>query len=485
VTIESFLSIYGHLRKSSDRDGKIDVLPYQVGQIVGPNDVIGYVNDDAHNGDGAEHVHLGFRLQNLSAAKTTDSKWFRGYDGSPSQRKWFADPVLFLAALTSAQSSVVWHPAGTVLRSVEDLYWMVDHDGTSHAVSMQTVLQEKLSARAVVTSDAELACLQETGSYVSPRAGHGLIKFDDASTVYEYTGLGVGQWRMAFISYEAFQSWGWTDADIVVRPASERSGFFGQTEDHGMRVMRDGTLVKTPTDSEVSVVSEGVRLPIVDWSTFLSMGYVQEQIVIVPQETIDAVAGPRGTLITSESLEVCAHPSICVVDCDPGTPGGGLGEGGSGGSDVGSSGGSGAGASTDGGSGGEGGSTGVPYGKVLFQFSDSPLSGVNEFQAMWDPPGPMFYDWVPSTFALCPDTQPNDGKLECLLDMPSGTLSFLFQVKLPDASWWGDMSYDPQGGKGNTNGTVTLTGPNGNIPYVMITNGTGPLYMNGLVSLVP
>ncbi len=127
----------------------------------------------------------------------------------------------------------------------------------------------------------------------------------------------------------------------------------------------------------------------------------------------------------------------------------------------------------------------MPEGKVLFQYQGAVLSGKNEFQGMWDPPGPAFYDWVPSTFALCPDLVPGDGKLECLLDMPSGTQGFLFQVHLPDGSWWGDMSFDPQGGKGNTNGTVTLTGPKGGIPYILVSNGMGPFYMNGHAAVIP
>ncbi|MFH2231908.1 MAG: hypothetical protein ABII13_01905 [Patescibacteria group bacterium] len=113
------------------------------------------------------------------------------------------------------------------------------------------------------------------------------------------------------------------------------------------------------------------------------------------------------------------------------------------------------------------------------------MPGTIEFQGMWDPPGPIFYDWVPSTFAQCKDKEPGDGKLQCLLDMPSGTTKFLFTLHLPDGSWWGDMSFDPQGGKGSTIGTVILTGPNGNISYIMLPNGSGPMYMNGYVSIVP
>mgnify|MGYP001601863782 FL=1 len=477
VSIDSFLVIFGHLRKSLKRGG--EELKYKVGDEIGAGDVIGYVNDDAHNGDGAEHVHIGVRLQSANQAKAVDSKWFRGYDGKPSQLKWFADPVTFFATLASSQTDTVWHPAGTVLRDSDGTHWMVEMESVRTKISAQTAQQEKLDKRAVKASDDEIDCLQYGGEFVSPRSGTHLVKFNDASTVYEYAGNWPGKWRMAFISYEAFVSWGWDDAEIDLRPASDKQQFFAQSKDNGMRLVRDGTLVKSYDASEVSAVSSGTRLPIFNWETFLQMGYSANNVVVLPKETIEQVAGPRGSVIKPNNLSVCGAFG-----------GGGLGEGGSGGSggDPSGNGGSGGdpGTGGDGGAGaGTGATTGVPTGKVLFQYSGPVIQGGNAFQAMWDPPGPAFYDWVPSTFALCPDTLPGDGKLECMLDMPSGTKNFLFQVNLPDGSWWGDMSYDPQGGQGNTIGKVTLTDPNGNVSYVMVTNGTGPMYMNGLAANVP
>ncbi|NUQ01401.1 MAG: M23 family metallopeptidase [Armatimonadetes bacterium] len=67
-------TIYGHLRKSARRGGP--ALSWRVGQNVRRGDVIGYINDDAHNGDGREHLHMGCRL----SART--SGWgYYGYEG--------------------------------------------------------------------------------------------------------------------------------------------------------------------------------------------------------------------------------------------------------------------------------------------------------------------------------------------------------------------------------------------------------------------
>jgi hypothetical protein len=110
---------------------------------------------------------------------------------------------------------------------------------------------------------------------------------------------------------------------------------------------------------------------------------------------------------------------------------------------------------------------------------------MNQFQGMWDPPGPELHDWNAATFALCPDDVSGDGALECLLDAPSGTTNFLFTVGLPDGRWWGDLSNDLQGGHGATIGTVTLEGPNGTVAYTLVPNGFGPDYKNGKVAIVP
>ncbi|MFA5936002.1 MAG: hypothetical protein WC787_04080 [Patescibacteria group bacterium] len=457
VSVTHFLVIYGHIRKSQDRDGNVGLLGLAVGDMVGPDDVIGYVNDDAHNGDGGVHLHIGIRLQTMAEAQSVEAAWFRGYDSSPSRRKWFADPVPFLSTLTTSVAPVLWHPPGSFVRRPTDgSVWYVGHDASRQLVEAGTIAAEHLTTRIIDVTDAELACLSPDDPFVSPRAGHAVLKFDDSSTVYEYV-LGQKGSRRAFISYEAFLSWGWTDVDVAVWSAVERDAFFADTTDQGFRLLRDGTLVKAEGQSEVSVVSEERRLPIANWSTFLALGYDAEDIVTIPVDTIDLVAGPRGPLITSELVGLCAHPSTCVDNCPPPGNGGGTGE------EV----------------------SDVPIGKVRFRYDGPALPGLNQFRGMWDPPGAPLYDWVPATFATCPDTVPDDGSLECFLDAPSGTTNLLFTIQLPDGRWWGDMSCNPSGGCGFTIGNVTLEGPEGTISYDLVPNGSGAPYMNGSVAVIP
>ncbi len=112
-TTNSILSIYGHLRASQIRGGT--QLTWSYGQIVQQGSIIGYINDDAHNGDGAEHLHLGIRLSNEVTAKSVDgSKWLRGYkinaDGTNSGMQiYFTDPIPWILGLAQYQSSPSWH----------------------------------------------------------------------------------------------------------------------------------------------------------------------------------------------------------------------------------------------------------------------------------------------------------------------------------------------------------------------------------------
>lgn len=81
VSTSFFISIYGHLRKSAKRGGV--PLPFKIGDYVEAGETIGYVNDNAHNGDGAEHLHLGARLMSAKEAQSRDRlAWFRGYDSA-------------------------------------------------------------------------------------------------------------------------------------------------------------------------------------------------------------------------------------------------------------------------------------------------------------------------------------------------------------------------------------------------------------------
>jgi hypothetical protein len=304
VNVTGFLSIYGHLRSSAGRSGN-GALELRAGDRVTPGDVIGYVQQDEMNGDGAEHLHLGIRLQTMEEAVRTDAAWFRGYDTSPSQRAWFADPSVFLSEVMPKSLTVRWHPPGSILAAISrpDVWWHVGKDGLLHLIDDRYVSEERLHGRVITVDDEEIGCYSVGAAYSPASMGHRLVKFEDASMVYEY--VESPPTRFTFISKQAFDSWGWLDRDIEVRPAADRQHFLSLYADLGFRNMRDGSLVKARGVSEVSVVSDGRRLPFYNWQTFLAMGYKPESIVEIDLSVIDQVAFARGPILGPERIASC------------------------------------------------------------------------------------------------------------------------------------------------------------------------------------
>jgi hypothetical protein len=325
VSVTSFLTIYGHLRKSPTASGT-NALTHKTDDLVSSNAPIGYVDGDATNGDGGVHLHFGVRLQSLSDAMAKDADWFRGYDDPyVSQRRWFADPALFMDALLKAGVNVRWHPPGTVIERQKDKsHWLIKSDGVLLSLSTDVETKDRLAGRAISVSDAEFGCLgKQSGSAVSELDGHRLVRFADASAVYEYTGITNRDKRWTFLNAESFQSWGWTFGEVETWAALLRPDFIQSTTDQGYRRLRDGSLVKAKGNSEASVVSGNQRLPIYDWATFLALGYKAEQVIELDASVLDVSAGSRGAIITPELVTLCHHPETYIADCPAQGPGGG------------------------------------------------------------------------------------------------------------------------------------------------------------------
>lgn len=315
VDVQEFLSIYGHLRSTSARNGGTS-LPVRVGDGIRSSQVIGYVQNGAINGDGAEHLHFAIRLQSWADAQRTDpSAPFRGYDASPSQRRWFADPQVFMTALQSSGADVTWHPPGSVLAraSRPTDRWVVSEEQTLRAIDATTLANERLASQVVSVSDEEVGCYRMASPYSGEHSGYRVMRFSDNPAVYEYTDA-PRPMRYTFISQEAFLSWGWRNEEVEVRATSGRNAFLARYVDGGMRRLRDGALLKGRGMSEVSVVSRGMRLPISDWSIFLGLGYREENIFEIDPSTLDAVGGSRGPVITLDRARTCLYRDCALGD---------------------------------------------------------------------------------------------------------------------------------------------------------------------------
>lgn len=307
VSIQNFLSIYGHLRRTSSRIGGT-ALNWHDGDSVRPDQVIGYVQNAADNGDGGEHLHFGIRLQSATDAQATEpAAWFAGYDTTNgSRRRWYADPVLFVSALLNRSTRVAtatWHPPGTVL-SVNGRTWFVTGDGTIAPVATSWVRNERLDRSLVLSTESEIACMMQAGLSLAQTSGHRLMRFNDTSTVYEYADAPLPI-RYSFLAQAAFDSWGWNGAQVEMRNASERSAFLAGYRDLGSRRLREGSLVKASGQSAVYVVTAGQHRPIFNEATFFALGYDFAEVIEVDSSVLDALAGPLGSMIRMEDATRC------------------------------------------------------------------------------------------------------------------------------------------------------------------------------------
>lgn len=317
VSVQDFLSIYGHLRPTTLRTGGTR-LAWRDGDTVRPDQIIGYVQNAADNGDGEEHLHFGIRLQTATdAARVDPTAWFAGYDSARTRRRWYADPGIFLPALLrrpAQRSTATWHPTGSVL-NVDGQTWLVVSDGAITRVPDDVLRDERLDLLVVSAAPAEITCMQTVGFSLERTSGHRLIRFEGNSTVYEYADT-PSAIRYTFLAQQAFDSWGFTGSQVVTRPAGERATFLERYRDVGSRRLREGSLVRATGRRDVYVVSEGRRRPIFDWATFLALGYDEAWIIDVDPSILDVLAGTLGEVIRPENLVRCVHAprSMEVMD---------------------------------------------------------------------------------------------------------------------------------------------------------------------------
>lgn len=332
--VTRFMSIYGHLRDSQMENGQ-NKLSWKIGDTVTPDEVIGYIQSDALNGDGPEHLHSGIRLQSAAQAKASDSAWFRGYDtaGQGEYKKYYADPAVFITDLiamvgTDSQGdpgnqamplTVNRHPIGTLLAQQGDgSLWLVVEGDTVVNVTNAKTLPKKC---AVKVTDQEIACYWQTSTHPTIRyLDSKTIKFDGEPQVYQMYPSAAPIAYRTFLSYDSFLSWGFADADIEHRTLVSKSTTLGTMTDEGLVGFIPGALVKGNGQSEVAVADQhGVRRPLFNWDVFTQLGYDPTCIYGIETSTLDVVAGPRSDdLITlADTVECSANGQNQV--CTPGT----------------------------------------------------------------------------------------------------------------------------------------------------------------------
>lgn len=316
VMVTTFLSLYGHLRTSATLNGA--ALPWRVNMSVSPNDTIGYVQSDAHNGDGAEHLHMGIRLQSAADAQQSDGRyWLRGYDSPTSRRGYFAEPVGFLRQLANAQQLIGSHPAGTYLVQPDGQGFVIAPNGsTLLQIDRLTADREGYVQRAIPAEFEQVNCYLALSVYrarFSDQPGRrpfiGRSQSDPAVSLF-YGDRQGGYHRDTFVSWEALLSHGYVADQIGWFDASEWSILQRNHPLIGVARLQEGSLVKAREAPAIYVVSNGRRRPIFNWNTFQAMGYELKNVYSIPAATLDAVAGPLGPVLRLEEATTCRARGI-------------------------------------------------------------------------------------------------------------------------------------------------------------------------------
>lgn len=130
----TILVITGHLRNARTRGGT--PLAWRVGDMVHAGDLIGFVNDDAHNGDGLPHVHCGTRLMSMSDAMSADpGYWFRGYDNDGRYRHQFASPIHVFETLNERRATCTTDEPPTVVPLL-DFSWRTPGGVSANTITL-------------------------------------------------------------------------------------------------------------------------------------------------------------------------------------------------------------------------------------------------------------------------------------------------------------------------------------------------------------
>lgn len=316
VLVTSFLSIYGHLRQEAAPG--TTPLAWRIGDTVSTDQVIGYVQKDALNGDGDIHLHLGIRLQSVAQAQVTDGRyWMRGYDSNPTKRSFFADPAMFLREVMASRAPIRWHPPGSYLVGSPVANYVVGADGGSLlAIDDLTAEREGFRQRPISVTYDELGCYTREADYWprfadAPGSAPFVGRSQTSSTVELFYGSSVDGvfHRDAFVSWEALLSHGYTADDIGTFDASEWSFLQRNHPIRGTARLQEGSLVKARGAPAIYVVSNGRRRPIYNWNAFQAMGYDLRQVYEIEASTLDVVAGPLGQVLRLEEAMNCRRTS--------------------------------------------------------------------------------------------------------------------------------------------------------------------------------
>lgn len=332
------MAIFGHVRAARYRAGA--PLRFTPGDCVHAGQTIGFTNDDAHNGDGAEHLHFGVRLMSAADARAADGRYaFRGYDSEGRFREDFTDPseVVVAAALGEAPEEEPpppvdpldlgprWHPNGALIQmdGSPDIY-LITAGGVKQRIANEDVFyRERFWTggarnawhRVIRASRDEVACYRE-GSDVSDVESRWLVACPDGTFLAD-SATEVRR-RIEFDAgtreYDTLvRSWGFVPADRTDGTRSVACSYAVAIEP---LFVRDGTLIKEDGELAVYVMTNrGEARHIENEGIMHEMGYEDADILAVPDGSLGRLVRTIGPIIALREGSRCVVTD-CAEGCD-------------------------------------------------------------------------------------------------------------------------------------------------------------------------
>lgn len=329
-------SVLGHIQ--SELDEQYDPASKRgnpsVGSIVRKGQYVAHVAHFWHGSHDWHHTHFGVRRGAFNPFGL-NKQYVAGYDAPENFKtdtdgkcvhEYWLDPLDFVEAhddpppATNAEARQ--HPSGTLLVDADAQYWIVVSDGTIAPISATTLLDDRyILDHAIHMKSDERACYWRTNE-IRSLGDAVLYKRSGTSTVvvaYEKT-----QRRYDFLRWEVLLSWGFSKEDIH-EDSRTSSQYESGYASGGFRTLRPGTLVKGDSSSEVCIVTwQNTRLPIFSGDLFEALRFDWNDIVSIPDEVLDLVAGPRedrnfgrAEFIACPAMPSCGNGGVCGGGYDP------------------------------------------------------------------------------------------------------------------------------------------------------------------------
>lgn len=198
----------------------------------------------------------------------------------------------------------LWHPNGTLVKTVQDTKVFVLHNNMLQwVVNEQVFWSQKYDfADVVLISSQEQDCFLR-GQDITEQ---GFIEaaFDEQQHLWLFVENQTEKYRVEvgdFAWQEVLASWGlmYSQNQMPVSVQEHDLSLSAWPVQQGFASFRNGTVLKEASHSDVFVVSDGIALPVKDWSSYLLLGFFEREVLVVPDGAVASVQGYVGDCSTN------------------------------------------------------------------------------------------------------------------------------------------------------------------------------------------